>query len=79
MRNIHPALRPLGISGAAVSHLPPRPHHIQQDLEMMGKPYNPYGAEPLVAGGLEELRGNNVFILCINCTSNIRDTHFTLL
>lgn len=26
---------------------------------MMGKPYTQYGAEPLVAGGLEELRGSS--------------------
>ncbi|XP_028985028.1 centrosomal protein of 192 kDa isoform X2 [Betta splendens] len=60
MRNLHPALRPVGMSGAPVSHHPPRPHHIQQDFEMMGKLYNPYGAEPLLAGGLEELKGQVV-------------------
>lgn len=63
MRHIHPALRPLGISGAPVSHHPPRPHQIQQDLGMMGKSYSQYSAEPLVAGGLEELRGTPVMMV----------------
>lgn len=76
MRHIHPALRPLGISGATVSHHPSRPHHIQQDLEIMGKPYNLYGAETLVAGGLEELRGSNVVVFIRNLPSS---THIGIL
>ncbi|XP_026228077.1 centrosomal protein of 192 kDa isoform X2 [Anabas testudineus] len=59
-RHVYPALGPLGISGPPVSHHPPRPHQIQQDLRVMGKPYSQYSAEPLVAGGLEELRGQVV-------------------
>lgn len=62
-RHVYPALGPLGISGPPVSHHPPRPHQIQQDLRVMGKPYSQYSAEPLVAGGLEELRGSNVIVL----------------
>ncbi|XP_077951721.1 centrosomal protein of 192 kDa isoform X3 [Gasterosteus aculeatus] len=59
-RHVHPASGQLGISGSAPSHHLPRPHQGQQDLNMMGKPYGQYGAEPLVAGGLEELRGQVV-------------------
>ncbi|XP_070822984.1 centrosomal protein of 192 kDa [Chaetodon trifascialis] len=55
-----PTSGPLGISGAAGSHYVPRPHQSQQDMGMMGKPYTQYDAEPLVAGGLEELRGQVV-------------------
>ncbi|XP_041845085.1 centrosomal protein of 192 kDa isoform X2 [Melanotaenia boesemani] len=51
---------PIGISGAAESHHLPRPHQSQQELRMMGKPYSQYGGEPLVTGGLEELRGQVV-------------------
>ncbi|XP_070691086.1 centrosomal protein of 192 kDa isoform X2 [Pempheris klunzingeri] len=51
---------PLGISGAAGSHHLTRPHQSQQDMGIMGKPYSQYGAEPLVAGVLEELRGQVV-------------------
>lgn len=57
VRHVHPTLGPLGISGAAGSH------QSQQDMGMMGKPYNQYGAEPLGAGGLEELRGNCGLVL----------------
>ncbi|KAM8869260.1 centrosomal protein of 192 kDa isoform 2-T6 [Spinachia spinachia] len=57
-RLIHPASGQLGISVPAGSHHLPRPHQGQQD--MMGKPYIQYGAEALVAGGLEEIRGQVV-------------------
>ncbi|XP_038568179.1 LOW QUALITY PROTEIN: centrosomal protein of 192 kDa [Micropterus salmoides] len=60
VRHIHPTSAPLGISGAVGSLHLPRPHHRQQDTGMMGKPYSQYGAEPLGAGGLEELRGQVV-------------------
>ncbi|XP_070768017.1 centrosomal protein of 192 kDa [Enoplosus armatus] len=60
VRHVHPTSGPLGISGAAGSHHLPRPNQSQQDMGMMGKPYSQYGAEPLVAGGLEELRGQVV-------------------
>ncbi|KAM9353963.1 centrosomal protein of 192 kDa [Symphorus nematophorus] len=60
VRHVHPTAGPLGISGAAGSHHLPRPHQSQQDMGMMGKPYSQYGAEPLVTGGLEELRGQVV-------------------
>ncbi|XP_040900614.1 centrosomal protein of 192 kDa isoform X2 [Toxotes jaculatrix] len=46
MRHIHPTSGPLGISGAAGSHHLARPHQ--------------YDVDPLVAGGLEELRGQVV-------------------
>lgn len=59
VRHIHPTSAPLGISGAVGSLHLPRPHHRQQDTGMMGKPYSQYGAEPLGAGGLEELRGSS--------------------
>ncbi|XP_026149203.1 centrosomal protein of 192 kDa isoform X2 [Mastacembelus armatus] len=58
VRHIHPTSGPLGMPGAAVSHHLPGPHQNQQD--MMGKHYSQYGAEPLMAGGLEELRGQVV-------------------
>ncbi|XP_067365426.1 centrosomal protein of 192 kDa isoform X1 [Channa argus] len=58
-RHIQSALRPLGIPGPTASNIP-RPHLIQQEVEMMGKPYSQYGAQPLVAGGLDELRGQVV-------------------
>lgn len=56
VRHVHPASGHLGISGSAGSHHLPRPHQGQQDL-----PYSHYGPEPLVAGGLEELRGSSGF------------------
>lgn len=65
----------MGIPGAAGSHHLPRPNQSQQDMGMMGKSYSQYGAEPLMAGGLEELRGSNghsvfniqfIFFLCLN-------------
>ncbi|XP_037639447.1 centrosomal protein of 192 kDa isoform X1 [Sebastes umbrosus] len=60
VRHVHPTSGPLGISGSAGSHFLPRPHQGQQDMEMMGKPYSQYGADQLVAGGLEDLRGQVV-------------------
>ncbi|XP_054477161.1 centrosomal protein of 192 kDa [Anoplopoma fimbria] len=60
VRHVHPTSGHLGISGSVGSHHLPRPHQGQQDLAMMGKPYGQYGAEPLMAGGLEELRGQVV-------------------
>ncbi|XP_042345281.1 centrosomal protein of 192 kDa [Plectropomus leopardus] len=60
VRHVHPTSGPLGISGSAGCHHLPRPHQGQQDMGMMGKPFGQYGAEPLVAGGLEELRGQVV-------------------
>ncbi|KAL3981235.1 OTU domain-containing protein 7 [Sarotherodon galilaeus] len=60
VRHIHTASGPLGISGAAGSHLLPRPHQSQQDIGMMGKPFSQYTADPLVTSGLEELRGQVV-------------------
>ncbi|XP_035528184.1 centrosomal protein of 192 kDa [Morone saxatilis] len=60
VRHVHPTPGPLGISGTAGSHHLPRPHQSQQDMGVMGKPYGQYGTEPLVAGGLEELRGQVV-------------------
>ncbi|XP_044065404.1 centrosomal protein of 192 kDa isoform X2 [Siniperca chuatsi] len=60
VRHVHPTSGPLGISGAAGSHYLPRPHQSQQDMGMLGKPYSQYGTEPLVGGGLEELRGQVV-------------------
>ncbi|KAL6108707.1 cep192 [Pungitius sinensis] len=59
-RPVHPASGQLAFTGSAASHHLPRPHQGQQDLNMMGKPYSQYGAEQLVAGGLEELRGQVV-------------------
>lgn len=61
MRHIHPTSGPLGISGAAGSHHLPQPHQSQQEMGMMGKPFSQYGAEPLMAGGLEELRCSSDF------------------
>ncbi|XP_031724482.1 centrosomal protein of 192 kDa isoform X2 [Anarrhichthys ocellatus] len=55
VRHVHPASGHLGISGSAGTHHLPRPHQGQQDLH-----YSHYGSEPLVAGGLEELRGHVV-------------------
>ncbi|XP_039973029.1 centrosomal protein of 192 kDa isoform X2 [Xiphias gladius] len=60
VRHIHPTSGPLGITGAAGAQHLPRPHQIQQERGIMGKPYTQYDAEPLVAGGLEELRGQVV-------------------
>ncbi|XP_030605186.1 centrosomal protein of 192 kDa [Archocentrus centrarchus] len=60
VRHIHTASGHLGISGAAGSHLLPRPHPSQQDIGMMGKPFSQYPADPLVTSGLEELRGQVV-------------------
>nr|XP_020494183.1 centrosomal protein of 192 kDa [Labrus bergylta] len=57
VRHTHHPSGPLGIPGAAGSHNLPRTHHCQQDMGMMGKPYGHFGAEPLVGGGLEELKG----------------------
>ncbi|XP_047455217.1 centrosomal protein of 192 kDa isoform X2 [Mugil cephalus] len=59
VRHIHPTSGPLGIPGPTGSHHLPRPQS-QQEMGMTGKPYNQYGAEPLVAGGLDELRGQVV-------------------
>ncbi|XP_061571947.1 centrosomal protein of 192 kDa [Cololabis saira] len=50
----------LGVSGPAGSHHFPRPHQCQQEMGIIGKPYNQYGGEPLLTGGLEELRGQVV-------------------
>lgn len=61
LRHIHPTSGPLGISGAAGSHHLPQPHQSQQGMGMMGKPFSQYGAEPLMAGGLEELRCSSGF------------------
>lgn len=58
VRHIHTTSGHLGISGAAGSHLLPRPHQNQQDIGMMGKPFSQYPADPLVTSGLEELRGS---------------------
>nr|XP_033496606.1 centrosomal protein of 192 kDa isoform X1 [Epinephelus lanceolatus] len=60
VRHVHPTAGPLGISGSTGCHHLPISHQGQQDIGMMGKPYTQYGAEPLVAGGLEELRGQVV-------------------
>lgn len=83
MRHIHPALRPLGISGAPVSHQPTRPHQIQQDLGMMGKSYSQYSAEALVTAGLEELRGSAVMMVLGLVMSllylHLYNKHFKLL
>ncbi|XP_047188931.1 centrosomal protein of 192 kDa isoform X1 [Scophthalmus maximus] len=59
-RHIQPPSGPLVNSAAAGSHHLPRPHQNQQDMGRMGKPYCHYDAEPLGAGGLEELRGQVV-------------------
>ncbi|KAG7223524.1 hypothetical protein INR49_015464 [Caranx melampygus] len=59
VRHIHPTSASLGISGAASTHHLPRPHQNQQDMGMMGKRYQ-YDEQPLVAHGLEELRGQVV-------------------
>uniref|UniRef100_UPI0037E7D549 centrosomal protein of 192 kDa n=1 Tax=Semicossyphus pulcher TaxID=241346 RepID=UPI0037E7D549 len=56
VRHAHHTSGPLGMSGAVGSHNLPRVQ-CQQDMGMMGKPYDRYGAEPMVAGGLEELKG----------------------
>ncbi|KAM7382415.1 hypothetical protein PAMP_002143 [Pampus punctatissimus] len=60
VRHSQPKSGPLGIPGAPGSHHLPRPNQSQQDMAMMGKSYSQYGAEPLMAGGLEELRGQVV-------------------
>ncbi|XP_053182298.1 centrosomal protein of 192 kDa [Scomber japonicus] len=60
VRHVQPTSAPLGIPGAAGSHHHPRANQNQQDMGMMGKSYNQYGAEPLMTGGLEELRGQVV-------------------
>lgn len=53
---------------------------------MMGKPYSQYGVEPLMAGGLEELRGssgvglyikNNFAHFNILCTLEIKSGNFS--
>ncbi|KAI3361498.1 hypothetical protein L3Q82_013647, partial [Scortum barcoo] len=58
---VHPGIpdNDLTVRHAGTHHLP-RHHHSQQDMGMMGKPFSQFGAEPLVAGGLEELRGQVV-------------------
>ncbi|XP_028435208.1 centrosomal protein of 192 kDa isoform X1 [Perca flavescens] len=56
----HPTSGPLGISQSPGSHPLPRPHQGQQDMGMMGKPFSQYGAETLIAGCFEELRGQVV-------------------
>ncbi|XP_056290775.1 centrosomal protein of 192 kDa isoform X2 [Pseudoliparis swirei] len=60
VRHVHPTSGNFGICGSAGSYHLPRPHQGQQDLGLMGKPYCQYGAAPLGAGGLEELRGQVV-------------------
>ncbi|XP_044216252.1 centrosomal protein of 192 kDa isoform X2 [Thunnus albacares] len=60
VRHIQPTSGPLGIPSAAGSHHLPRPSQNQQDMGMMGKSYTQYSAEPLMTGGLEELRGQVV-------------------
>ncbi|XP_028281383.1 centrosomal protein of 192 kDa isoform X2 [Parambassis ranga] len=59
VRRIHPTSGPLGITGTTGSHHLPRPQN-PEEMGMMGKPYNQYGAEQLVATGLDELRGQVV-------------------
>lgn len=56
VRHIHHTSGPLGITGTAGSHHLPRPPN-PEEMGMMGKPYNQYGAEQLVATGVDELRG----------------------
>lgn len=58
VRQMHPPSGVLGISGAVGPHHLARPHMCQQEIGIIGKPYNQYGGEPLVTSGLEELRGN---------------------
>ncbi|XP_030015158.1 centrosomal protein of 192 kDa isoform X1 [Sphaeramia orbicularis] len=60
VRPIHSTSGSLGIPGSTGTHHLPRPHQSQQELGMMGKPYSQYGPEPLVAGCVEELRGQVV-------------------
>ncbi|KAM7420154.1 hypothetical protein PAMA_014729 [Pampus argenteus] len=60
VRHIQPKSGPLGIPGAPGSHHLPIPNQSQQDIPILGKSYSQYGAEPLMAGGLEELRGQVV-------------------
>ncbi|XP_063735024.1 centrosomal protein of 192 kDa isoform X2 [Eleginops maclovinus] len=59
-RHVHPTSVTLGISGSAGTNPLKRPHHGQQDVGMMGKPFSQYGAEPMGAVGLEDLRGQVV-------------------
>ncbi|CAJ1061471.1 centrosomal protein of 192 kDa isoform X1 [Xyrichtys novacula] len=56
-RHSHHSSGPLGISGAAGPHNLPNTYQCQQEMGMLGKHYGYYGAEPLVAGGLEDLKG----------------------
>ncbi|XP_034553288.1 centrosomal protein of 192 kDa isoform X2 [Notolabrus celidotus] len=46
-----------GLSRAAGLHNHQGTHQCQQEMGMLGKSYGYYGAEALVAGGLEELKG----------------------
>ncbi|XP_016526111.1 centrosomal protein of 192 kDa isoform X2 [Poecilia formosa] len=48
------------IPGPAGPHSLTLPHQSRHDMGIMGKPYSHYGGEPMVTGGLEELRGQVV-------------------
>lgn len=63
LRRVHSKAGPLGIPGSARTQQLPLSHQNQQDIGTMGKSYRQYGAEPLVSGGLEELRGISVLLL----------------
>ncbi|XP_054638123.1 centrosomal protein of 192 kDa isoform X2 [Dunckerocampus dactyliophorus] len=52
-RHVHPTAWPLGMAAAPGSHHLPRSMQNHQDMGV--KLYSQYGAEPLLAGGLEEL------------------------
>ncbi|KAG7475204.1 hypothetical protein JOB18_027049 [Solea senegalensis] len=55
-----PSTGPLGISAAVGSHQLSRAHQNQQDIARMAKPYSHFDTEPLVTGGLDDLRGQVV-------------------
>nr|XP_057909656.1 centrosomal protein of 192 kDa isoform X3 [Doryrhamphus excisus] len=53
VRHVHPTVWPLGMTAAPGSHYLPRSAQNHQDMGV--KLFSQFGAEPLLAGGLEEL------------------------
>ncbi|KAM9798612.1 centrosomal protein of 192 kDa [Neosynchiropus ocellatus] len=58
-RKVHPISQPLGVLGHAGQHLLPGSNSSQQ-VERMEKLYSQYRSEPMMSGGVEELRGQVV-------------------
>ncbi|XP_074538794.1 centrosomal protein of 192 kDa isoform X2 [Halichoeres trimaculatus] len=56
-RHTNHASGPLGTSRTARPHDLPQTHQCKQEMGMLGKAYGYNGAEPLVGGALEELKG----------------------